>query len=246
MERHVWRAENVAGHIAERAGAEVIKTAPAERLVEIAAKAIGFGPAAHRKRPLVGNAEPQIPVKSGRHGLFLGDLRETLGPDGPIAPGVDLSHTADIAIPDNFRALASAFVGVALIAHLRGHAIFGGGLAELAGFPDGAHEGLLDVDVFASLHAPHGGGGVHMVGGGDDYGVDVFAFLVEHLAEVAIGRGFGEGFEGFGGAAVVDVAQRDDVLRGRGGADVACALPAGADGGEVKFLIGGFVSHGFE
>lgn len=76
-----------------------------------------------------------------------------------------------------------------------------------------------------------------MVGGGDDDGVDVLAVLVEHLAEVFVTGGLGIALVGGGGAAVVNVAKGDDILGGGGGAKVGCALPSGADGGEVQLLI---------
>ena len=85
--------------------------------------------------------------------------------------------------------------------------------------------------------------GVHVVGRGDDHRVDVLAFLVEHLAEVAEARRVGEALEGRGGAAVVHVAQRHDVLRRGGGAEIRSALAAGADGGEIQFLVRRFVAH---
>ena len=60
------RAQDVAGHVAQRAAAEVVEPAPVERLVEEAAVAVRFGLAAGREGPLLGDAEPEVPIERGR------------------------------------------------------------------------------------------------------------------------------------------------------------------------------------
>jgi hypothetical protein len=159
---------------------------------------------------------------------------------------MDFGHVADLAAPDDFCALARAFVRVALVAHLSGDAVLVGRGHQFAGFPDGAHQRLLDVDVLLALHAPHRRHAVHVVGRGDDDGVDVVGFLVQHLAEVAVFRRVGEALVGGGRAAVVDVAQGDDILGRRRSAQICRALAARADGGEVQFLIGRLVAQCFQ
>ena len=125
---------------------------------------------------------------------------------------MDFGDVADFARPDHLGALARAFVRVALVAHLRGDLVFVGRLHQLARFPDGAGQRLLHVDVLAALHAPHGGGGVHEIGDGDDDRVDVLVFLVEHLAEVFVLRSAFELLEFARGLLFIDIAQRDDVF----------------------------------
>ena len=246
VQRHVRRTQDVAGHVAQRAAAEVVEPAPVERLVEEAAVAVGFGLAARREGPLFGHAEPQIPIQRGRNRIFLRNLREPLRPHRPVAPGVHFGDVADVAVPDDLRGLPRAFVGIALVAHLRGDLVFRGRLAQLARFPDRAHQRLLHVHVLAALHAPHGRRGVHVVRYGDDHGVDVLAFLIQHLPEVFVLRRLVEARERGGGAAVVHIAERHDIFRGRRGRNIRCRLPAGADRGEVQFLVGGFVSRAFQ
>src|SRR5205085_3271671 len=121
-------------------------------------------------------AEPCLPIQVTGNGFGLrldfGTLRPVFA--GPVRPGVDFGDVADLAAPDDFGAFAGAGVGVALITHLRGHAVFRGGGRELLGLPNGTGEGFLAVDVFAPGHGPHGGGGVHVIGAGDENGVDIF------------------------------------------------------------------------
>ncbi len=154
---------------------------------------------------------------------------------------MEFGDVADFAAPDDFGAFAGAGVGVALVTHLGGDAVFGGGGGELLGFPNGAGEGLLAVDVFATGYGPHGGGGVHVIGAGDEDGVDLLV-LVEHDPEVLVLRGVGEEFEGAFGAFVVGVAEGNDVLAGAA-VDVGEAFAAGADGGDVELLRGGFIAE---
>ncbi len=79
--------------------------------------------------------------------------------------------------------------------------------------------------------------GVGVVGRADDDGVDV-ALLLQHLAEVGVALGVGEVLVGAGRALVVDVAQGDDVLGAGDGPQVAAALAAGADDGDVEPVVG--------
>ena len=246
MQRHVRRAEDVAGHVAERARAEVIEAAPREGLIKVRTPAIGLGASAHGEWTLLGHAEPQVPIERRRHRLFLRDFGDALRPQRAVAPCMDFRHVADLAVPNDLGALASAFVRVALVAHLRRHFVLGGRFAHLARFPNRAHEGFLHVDVLAPLHAPHGRRGVHVIRRRDNHGVDVLGFLVEHLAEVAIGGGVRERLERLGGAPVVHVAQRDDVLGRRRRPDIARSLAARTDRGEVQLLVGGLVSSGLQ
>ena len=246
VQRHIRRAQNVAGHVAQRAATEVVEPAPVERLVEESAVAIGFGLAARRERPLVGRAEPQIPIQRGRNRILFRNLREALRPHRPVAPRVHFSHVADVAVPDDFRRLPRAFVGITLVAHLRGHLVFRGRLAQLTRFPDRPHQRLLHVNMLAAFHTPHGRRGMHVIRYGDDHRIDVLAFLIQHLPEVFVLRRLVKAREHGGCAAVVHIAERHDIFRGRRGRNIRCRLTAGANRREVQFLVGGFVSRAFQ
>jgi len=86
---------------------------------------------------------------------------------------------------------------------------------------------------------------VHVVRTGDGDGVDVAALLVEHFAIVGVLGDFRVGRESLFGALGIRVGHGDDVLVGASG-DIAVALAAGADGGDVQFFIRGFVPEMFE
>ena len=73
---------------------------------------------------------------------------------GTIGPRVHFRHVADVAVPDDFAALAGARVGVSLIAHLRGHAEPGRGLLQLLRLPNGPRQRLLTIDVLPAIHGP--------------------------------------------------------------------------------------------
>lgn len=155
---------------------------------------------------------------------------------------MNLLHVTDDTGPDHLGGGADGFVGVALVAHLGGHFVLGGGIAEEAGFPYGAGEGLLDVDMFTALHGVEGDGGVHVIGDTDGDGVDVLALFVEHDAEVFVLGLFGELLEVGSGAVVVDIAEGDDVFGSRGVVENDAALAAAADGGDVQLVVEGLVA----
>ena len=191
-------------------------------------------------------AEPGVPIQVRRDRFGLRLHVRALRPvgAGAVSPGVDLGDVADFAAPDDFGALAGAGIGVALVAHLRGDAVFGGPGGELLGLPDGAGQRLLTVDVLAAGHGPHGGGGVHVVGAGDEDGVDVLV-LIQHDAEILVFRRVGKLFEGAFGAFVIGIAEGDDVLAGAA-VQVREALAAGTDGGDVELLRRRLVAKGLE
>jgi hypothetical protein len=117
-----------------------------------------------------------------------------------------LGDVADLIGPNHFRTLTGAFVRITLVAHLRGHLVLRRCFSQLAALPHGMRQRLLDVDVFAPLHGPDGGRGVHKIGDGDDDRVDVVVFLVEHDPEILVARSRLELLIDSRGAIVVDVA----------------------------------------
>ena len=111
------------------------------------------------------------------------------------------------------------------------------GLGQLAAFVQRVRERLLAVDVLAGADGRHRRDGVNVVGRADRDGVDVFGFLVDHLAEIFVAPRLGKCAERPGGALVVDVAQGDDVGSEPGhGGDVASAHAAGADSADIDSL----------
>ena len=244
-QRHVGRPQNVARHIAQRPAAEIVKSAPVEGIVELVLL-LGVFRSAGSVRTRRSPAQPEIPIERRRNRLFGRHFRQTLRPDRTIGPGVHFGDVADLARPDHFGALPAAFIGVALVAHLRRDVVLGGRFRELARLPDRARQRLLHVHVLAALHAAGSRRGVHEIGNRDDDRVDAAAFLVEHLAEIPILGRLVELREDRPGRDIVDVAQRHDVLRRRAGADVARRLPARPDRGDVELLVGRLVAQHFQ
>src|SRR5579875_1017428 len=222
---HVRRPENVARHIAQRSRAEIEESPPAERQIILA---VG---------PLLRDAQPQVPIERARYWRRSRRFFDSLRPSWAIRPGMHLCDVADCARPDHFRALARAFVRVALISHLRSHAVFLCGLHQLTAFPNGVRQRFLHVDVLARLHSGDCGGGVHVIGNGYDHGIEVRAFFVEHLPVISIFRGFWEGTENLGRAHFVHIAKRHDVFRLGASLDVAGRFAPGSDGCNVELLI---------
>src|SRR5581483_12468459 len=105
-QRHIGRAENVAGHIAECAAAEFIETTPREGEIGLA---VG-----HFFR----DAKPEVPIQPAWNRRGRRRAGQALGPRGAIGPGVNLCYVSDLAIPDHLCALASSFIRIALVAHL--------------------------------------------------------------------------------------------------------------------------------
>src|SRR5205807_10577522 len=134
---------------------------------------------------------------------------------------------------------------VTLIPHLGGYLILLRRMRQQARFPGPPRQRFLHVDVLPALHAPQGGGGVHVVRCPDHHRVDALPLLVEHLPEVLVLLGLLPRGEPWLAASPIDVRQRHDVLR-RAGAQIAERLPASADAGEVQFFIGRFVSERLE
>ena len=234
QQRPIHSVQNVARHIAQRAAAEVIPAAPVERLV--------FRVIRTRR----GRADPQVPVQRLRNFFFRQRMIDALRPDGTVGPGVHFLDRADLAGPDHFAQLPDAFARVALVAHLRGDAIFARRITQHAGLEDRPGHGLLAVDVFAALHGPHRRDGVGVVGSGNGHRVDVAALLVQHHPVVFVRLGVRKLLERLGGVVPIGVRQGDDVVPHGTAHDVAMALATGADRGDVQLLIGGLVAQSLQ
>jgi hypothetical protein len=166
---------------------------------------------------------------------------------------VDFRDLANHPAPDEFDDAPAIVAGVALIAHLGDQVgVLPGQGQQAAAFLDRVGEGLLHIDVDATLHGHAGGDGVVVVGCGDQDSVDVFPG-VEHLAVVGESRGPVVGVaQGFAAwkqpralvqhaapdGVVVDVAGGHDVLVGQL-VHVDPALSASADDGDIDLVAGG-------
>lgn len=219
----------MAADIAEGTGTEVPPAAPAEG---------GIGGVVG---PFGGGAEPEVPGHGFGDGRGVGWAIDALGPvfaeeatGGAVGPDVCFEDFTDGAAPDHFAESAGFFGGGALVAHLGGDALFAGVIGDLSGFPDGVGEWFFAIDVFAVVEGGHRGEGVMVVGGGDEDGIDFLHFL-EHEAVVLEAFGVRPVFERAIGVAPIDVAEGDDIDLVRSGelVEVAAALAAYADGGEV-------------
>ena len=167
---------------------------------------------------------------------------DPLRPDRPVGPGVDFLHRADVTVPNHFAEFACAFARVPLVAHLRRHAMLAGCFGEHSRLKNRVCERLLTIDVFTALHRPHRRRGMRMVGGGNDHRVDIVALLVEHLAVVFVLLCVWKFRKGLGGYLPVGIGKGNDVFR-RAARNVAVALTAGADGGDVQLLVRGLVAQ---
>src|SRR5439155_5969182 len=80
--------ETILSHVPERAGAEVIPTAPNEGKVNVVKRT-------HGRR-----AQPQVPVQSGRNWVRLVGPIDSLWPEGPAGPVLHPAHGSNGARPD--------------------------------------------------------------------------------------------------------------------------------------------------
>ncbi len=124
---------------------------------------------------------------------------------------------------------------VVLRAHLRGEFHLGRGLGEEPRLGHGMRQRLLAIDVEAATQGADRGRRVMMVGRGHHDGIE--ALLLQELAIVGVFLGAGV----LGGrrvqAALIDVAQSDDVLAGHFG-QVAGAAATDADHADIQPLVG--------
>ena len=99
-----------------------------------------------------------------------------------VVPDADIFYRPDVAGLDEVGRLGEVWGGAVLRATENQAPGALHGLNDFAAFDDGVSQRLLDIDIFAGLGCEDRDGGVPMVRGADDDGVDIFA--VEQLAEV--------------------------------------------------------------
>ena len=216
--------EDVAGHVAEGAGAEVPPAAEVPRGID------------GMVRTVRGRSEEEIPVEGLGDLLRLGGTLQALGPDGTVREGLDAGDLADLAVPDPVADLADAFAGSALVAHLGGDAVLRGQLGQKAGLVHGTGERLLAVDVLAGHDRVRGDDGVRVVRGGDHHGIGLIEHLVEHHAPVLVALGVRIALEDVRGILPVHVAEADDFF-GLQAAEDAGAPAADTDAENLEFAV---------
>src|SRR5260370_4839842 len=166
--------ETVGTHVAESAATEIAPNAPDERQVRVV------------ERTLRRRAEPEVPIETFGDGFGLLWAFDALRPVRTAGPVGDFAHRADGTVPNPFAEQASGLGGLVANGNLSGDAGFTRDFGEAARFIDGVGQRLLAEDVFALLHRRSGDGGMKMVRGADNDGVEI-VLLVEQLAEVIVG-----------------------------------------------------------
>lgn len=201
VQRVKRRVHVVNGHVAHGARAVIKPCPPFPRMVR------------RMIRPRRSTAQEQVPVQAVRHGRRIGRPVDWLRPElaRPVAPAMDFPDRADGAGLNQLARRPDALAAVAGIAHLRHQPGFPRDAGHHPRFLDAVAHRLLDVHMLAGPQRGQRDRRMHMVGSGDDHGVDVLA-LVEQDAVVLEHLGLGEPLEGVGGDARIGVAQGDDVL----------------------------------
>lgn len=226
--------KEVAAHIAEGTRAESDAFAPVGRVELIFYEGTFFA-----------DAEPEIPVEG------FGDGVGSFGEGCHAAPcfrvgAMDGNDITDAAFLEESDGGAIGAVRGELVAHLADELIFGGGVAKRAGFMDGAGEGFFAIDVKPKLHGRHGNGGVHVVGGSDEDGVEILCFFVEELAPIRVDGGLWEGLRDFIEAFGVDFGDgvEGDVLDIGHAGDVSPSASSRTEGGDAEVMGGGVTGSG--
>ncbi len=166
---------------------------------------------------------------------MIGDVH-TLRPDRAVRPAVHFLHVAQDAGLHPFAEDARTVVGMALVAHLRGHLLLPRELGELPRLPDRVRERLLDKDVLAEVQRRRCDRKVHVIGRRHRDRVDLVAHLVEHLPEIAEARHLRIGIERLGGAVVINIAKCDEIFVLRA-VDRGAPLAADPAQGDVKLAV---------
>ncbi|MEY3457340.1 MAG: hypothetical protein RL215_497 [Planctomycetota bacterium] len=98
---------------------------------------------------------------------------------------------------------------------------------------------FLAIDMFSGLHGGHGDGGVHVVGCGNDDGIESAGEVSEEFAVVVPVSDAGVCGIGFVEAAVIDIAEADEFDGGvfANIGEVGPAHAIDADGGDVEFFF---------
>ena len=164
-----------------------------------------------------GGADPGVVIEAGREGAvrFFADVGAVLG-----VPGLGHEDAAEAGGVGDFDGSDGAGAAAGLHAGLDDAVVFAGGFDKEAALAEVVGDGFFDVDIFASGAGENGGGGVPVVGSGDDDGVDLFIF--EDAAEIGAAAdlavaGFIGGRLGLFQARLIDVAEMGEAGGGDAG-----------------------------
>lgn len=195
---------DVASHVPEGPSAEVQALAPVAGVV-----------CAVDVRAFCGDSEPEVPRETVGNGVRVGGFWCAVAPFF-AAPRVHL-----LDLPDDTRAHDNGAgtvggIGVHLDSHLRDQFPFAGILCEFPDLVDVLCQRLLEVAMETELHGGHRLRTVHVVGGADAHGIEVFGLLLEHLAPVLVKACVGAvgAFPEALGSACVHVSCCDEVYGG--------------------------------
>ena len=244
----------MAGHVAQRAAAEIPPAAPLEAVVQ-----------ARPVFPLRGHAQPVLPIEplerpldllllgsDQRVGLLgvlllrlLGELlhrhatARTLRPNRTVRPSVDFLQIAEHAGAELSDRFARRIERRALVAHLGADTRLGRHLGQQPRFVDRAGQRLLRVATDAQSHRVQRLHAVHVVGRADRRNLDVLAVLGKHLAVIGELLGILETgrFAAVFQRVAVDIADRDDVAELSRIVGVAAAFAANADADHIGPLV---------
>lgn len=223
------QVEGMAAKIRDRSTAEVIPTAPIERVIDT-----GF------VGPLRSRAEPCFPVEAcGNRVAAIRTLHAARPAMGRV-PDVNFGDGAKHVRLDEFHATAKVARRAALVAGLGDDLGVFGEVSELAGFRERVGEGFFAIDVFASLDGVLANPGVPVVGCGDDDCIQLL-FFFQHLAVVAVVHGLGYrvavALARISDLAGIHIAEGCDLVSELdGSADMALDLVAHADESDVELV----------
>ena len=232
LEGPVNRVEDMASHVTEGSGAEVVPSSPLEGMVDVGSK-----------RPVGRHSEPQVPVQGLRWRFRGRGTANALGPDGAVGPGVGALDLAEQALLNEVDESPVAGPVMMLVSHLGGDAGPGCGGGYPAGLVNGAGEGLLGITADSPLQGSHGDWGVHVIRGGDGHSIKIFLFL-QHDPPVCIASGLGPLFGCRDKAAppaalaLLDVTEGHDVSVPGSSVGVDPPLAPNAHRGEIRDFIG--------
>jgi len=217
--------EDMAGHIAEGAGAEIPPSAPVPRRVEGVVRTHGSWP------------DKEIPVKGVRDPLPGFRTVKALRPYWTVGESFHFGDFADLAVGQPFTNQVNPLTRRTLVPHLGGHLVFFGQFGQQPRLIHRMGQWFLNINVLAHGHGVRGSDGMGVVGCGDHYCVDRLAHLIVHLAPVLVPFGPGILFENavLLAVSVVHIAKGHDVL-GFQVLEVGIPHPSDTDSGDIQLV----------
>ncbi len=192
--------ENMAGHIAECAGAEIPPAAEVPGVVAAVIRTFG------------GRTEESIPVECRRYFLRFYRTRKALRPDRTVGECVDTGHFTDFAVPNPVADFAHTVARSALVTHLGGYFVFVGKTGEQTRLVNGMCERLLAVYMFAGYKSVGRDDCMGVVGSSYYNSICILEHFVVHTTVVVVTFCVGISAEDVVGILPVYVAEADDVF----------------------------------